>query len=201
MERQGPPRPVRRRRHGTDVRRPGCGRPHRLERRPGRVLGRIKSVAEKPDLVDRGVSMFTMNRAYFESRLFDDGYGRLFGHAGPQPVQQLCRDLRLRERRVPRPTYPYFFDVDGFPGVQLVGITAAAQTRNRRPSKADPDRPRPRHPVHGRHLGPHLPRRRPGRRSAGASRRPPPAPVPGLVWGLDADNLSPTPRRRSRNSS
>ena len=34
-------------------------------------FARVRDVSEEPYLVERGVSMFTMQRAYFESRLYD----------------------------------------------------------------------------------------------------------------------------------
>ena len=166
---------------------------------PADVLGRIKSVAEKPDLVDRAVSIYTMQRAYFESRLFDDAYwDAYFDMLARSRFNSFVVIFGYENGGFMAPPYPYFFDVDGFPGVRLVGHTAeAADPEHGGLPKTDPERPRPRDPIHGRHLGPHLPRRRPGRGNGRASRRPPPLPVPGLVWGSTRTTCRPTAGRRS----
>jgi len=158
---------------------------------PADVLGRIKSVAEKPDLVDRAVSIYTMQRAYFESRLFDDAYwDAYFDMLARSRFNSFVVIFGYENGGFMAPPYPYFFDVDGFPGVRLVGHTAEAQTRN---TEAFRKLIRSAH-AHGIRftagIWDHIYR---GGVQAGGMpgvEKTPAAPVPGLVWGLDADNLS-----------
>ena len=158
---------------------------------PGDVLGRVRTVSEQPDLVDRAVSIYTMQRAYFESRLYDDAYwDAYFDMLARSRFNSFVVIFGYENGGFMAPPYPYFFDVDGFPGVRLVGHAADAQVRN---TEAFRKLIRSAH-AHGIRftagIWDHIYR---GGVQAGGMpgvEKAPAAPTPGLVWGLDADNLS-----------
>ena len=98
---------------------------------PDDVLGRVKSLAEKPDLVDRSISIYTMQRAYFESRLYDEAYwDAYFDILARSRFNSFVVIFGYENGGFMAPPYPFFFDVDGFPDVRLVGHTPEAQARN-----------------------------------------------------------------------
>ena len=62
----------------------------------GAVPFQYVRASPKPYLAERGISMYTMQRAYFESRLYDEELlEAVFRYAGRRPHQQLRRHLRL----------------------------------------------------------------------------------------------------------
>jgi hypothetical protein len=158
---------------------------------PSDVLSRVRTVTEKPDLVDRAVSIYTMQRAYFESRLYDDAYwDAYFDMLARSRFNSFVVIFGYENGGFMAPPYPYFFDADGFPGVRLVGHTPVAQVRN---TEAFRKLIRIAH-AHGIRftaaIWDHIYR---GGVQAGGMpgvEKTPAAPTPGLVWGLDADNLS-----------
>jgi len=158
---------------------------------PDDVFGRVKSLAEKPDLVDRSISIYTMQRAYFESRLYDEAYwDAYFDMLARSRFNSFVVVFGYENGGFMAPPYPYFFDVDGFPDVRLVGHTPEAQARN---LEAFRKLIRIAH-AHGIRftagIWDHI--YRGGVQSGGVPGvdKIPAAPTPGLVWGLTADNLS-----------
>jgi hypothetical protein len=90
-----------------------------------------RDAAEKPYLKERGVVMFTMNRAYFENRLLDERFWiRYFDMLAENRFNRLVLIFGYEEGGYMAPLYPYFFDVNGFPDVRVVGLTAEQQARN-----------------------------------------------------------------------
>ena len=92
----------------------------------------VRDMTEQPFLEKRGVVIFTMNRAYFESRLFDTQYlARFLDMFARDRINQLVVTFGYEHGGYMAPPYPYFFDVDGFQDVKVVGLTAEQQARNR----------------------------------------------------------------------
>ena len=90
-----------------------------------------RDVDERPYLKERGVVMFTMNRAYFESHLFDEQFWvRYFDMLANDRFNRLVLIFGYEDGGYMAPLYPYFFDVDGFPDVHVVGLTPEKQSRN-----------------------------------------------------------------------
>ena len=90
-----------------------------------------KDVSETPYLKERGVVMFTMNRAYFESRLYDEQFwARYFDMLAKDRFNRLVLVFGYEDGGYMAPFYPYFFDVDGFPEVHVVGLAPEQQARN-----------------------------------------------------------------------
>jgi hypothetical protein len=91
----------------------------------------VLNTSEKPYLAERGVSMYTMQRAYFESRLYDERqWKRYFDMLAADRINNFVVIFGYENGGFMAPLYPYFFDMKEFPGVQLVGITSAQQARN-----------------------------------------------------------------------
>ena len=88
------------------------------------------------------------------------------------------------------PLYPYFFDVDGFPDVRVVGLTREQQSRNIKALKAMVRLAAERGIVVKPGVWEHIYR---AGIQAGANRWASDGtkPTPGLVWGLTAKNLVP----------
>lgn len=151
----------------------------------------VKDADEKPFLRDRGVVMFTMNRAYFESRLYDAHYWeRYFDMLAEDRINQLVLTFGYEDGGYMAPLYPYFFDVEGFPDVKVVGLTVEQQKKNLDSFHAmiriAAERGIRIKPGIWEHIY-----RGGGQAGAIAWASDGKKPVPGLVWGLNATNLVP----------
>jgi hypothetical protein len=94
-------------------------------------FARVREISEEPYLAERGVSMFTMQRAYFESRLYDEKYWeRYFDMLAASRINNFIVIFGYENGGFMAPLYPYFFNVREYQGVELVGITEAQQARN-----------------------------------------------------------------------
>lgn len=150
-----------------------------------------RDATEKPYLKERGVTIFTMNRAYFESHLLDDQFWvRYFDMFAEDRFNYLVLTFGYEDGGYMAPLYPYFFDVKEFPEVHVVGLTLEQQARNLKALKTMLRLAAER----GIHVKPgiwdHIYR---GRIQAGENpwASDGARPTPGLVWGLDARNLVP----------
>ncbi|SEL97393.1 hypothetical protein [Parapedobacter koreensis] len=94
-------------------------------------LTAIVEVTEKPDAAERAISIYTMNRAYWESRFYDEAYwDRYLNTLAKNRFNSLVLIFGYENGGFLAPVYPYFFDVDGFPDVHMVGIDSGQQKRN-----------------------------------------------------------------------
>jgi hypothetical protein len=94
-------------------------------------LSQVKEITEKPAVSERAVSIYTMNRAYWESRFYDQAYwARYLDMLAKNRFNTLVVIFGYENGGFLAPAYPYFFDVDGFPDVRMVGITPQEQQRN-----------------------------------------------------------------------
>ena len=122
---------------------------------PEQPFSEVRDTQEKPFAPERALSIYTMNRAYWESRFYDEAYwARYLDLLAQNRFNSLVVIFGYENGGFLAPCYPYFFDVEEFPDVRMVGITpraAAAQPRRAQP--ADPDGARPRAEVHGRASG------------------------------------------------
>ncbi len=96
-----------------------------------RPFSEIRDTAESPAVAERGVTIFTMQRAQFENRLHDAAYWSKY-------LDMLARD-RFNMFQVlfayemdgyMCPVYPYFVGVEQFPEVRVAGLSAEQQARN-----------------------------------------------------------------------
>ena len=151
----------------------------------------VANASEKPFLEERAISIYTMQRAYFESRLYDEQHWRrYFDLLAASRINSFVVIFGYENGGFMAPLYPYFFNVSEFPGVELVGITAGQQARNTAAFKAMM------RIAHERGIGvtagiwDHIYRGGvqgggiPGAAATAGKR------TPGLVWGVTADNLA-----------
>ena len=98
---------------------------------PGAPFAHIRDTSEKPFLSERAISIYTMQRAYFESRLYDEAYWkRHFDVLAASRINGFVIIFGYENGGFLAPAYPYFFDVPGFPDVKMVGLTREQQERN-----------------------------------------------------------------------
>jgi hypothetical protein len=91
----------------------------------------VRDTSEGAYLLERGVSMYTMQRAYFESRLYDENHWqRYFDLLAHSRINAFTVIFGYENGGFMAPLYPYFFDVNAYPGVRLIGITREQQERN-----------------------------------------------------------------------
>ena len=92
---------------------------------------RVRDATEKPTTGTRGVSIFTMNRAYFESRFYDERFWmRYFDMLAADRFNNFALIAGYENGGFLAPIYPYFFDVDGYPDVKMLGMTREMQAKN-----------------------------------------------------------------------
>jgi len=98
---------------------------------PRDPFAHVQDTDEKPYLLERAVSIYTMQRAYFESRLYNEDYWRrYFGVLARSRINSFAVIFGYETGGFMAPPYPYFFDVPEFPDVKLIGITPDRQQRN-----------------------------------------------------------------------
>jgi len=91
----------------------------------------LEAVVEKPDVTTRAISMYTMNRKYWESRFYDEDYWeRYMELLASNRFNSVVVILGYENGGFLAPCYPYFFDVDGYPNIGMDGMTATEQQRN-----------------------------------------------------------------------
>ncbi len=98
---------------------------------PGVPFAHVHNTRESPFVAERAVSIYTMQRAYFESRLYDERYWqRYFDMLAASRINSFAVVFGYENGGFMAPPYPFFFNVDEFPEVELVGITAQQQAHN-----------------------------------------------------------------------
>ncbi|MFB3778425.1 MAG: hypothetical protein ACE141_12480 [Bryobacteraceae bacterium] len=162
---------------------PGGGDPFRF----------VRDASEAPYLKERGVVIFTMNQAYFESRLHDEQFWvRYLDMFAANRINRLVLTFGYEDGGYMTPIYPYFFDVEGFPEVRVVGLTAEQQARNFAALKRVFRLASERGILIKPGLWEHIYRgKAQGQDGANPWASDGTKPVPGLVWGLDTNNLVP----------
>ncbi len=153
-------------------------------------LSELRDTAERPDARERALSIYTMNRAYWESRFYDEKYWtRYLDLLAQNRFNSLVVIFGYENGGFLAPCYPYFFDVPEFPGVRMVGVTSQEQERNLKALK------RLIKMAHDRGINftvgiwDHI--YRGGVQGGGVpgALRALSKPTPGLVWGVTTDNL------------
>ena len=94
-------------------------------------MSEVKEITEQPDITERALSVYTMNRAYWESRFYDEAYWTKYLDMLAQNRYNMFTIVFGYEASgFMAPVYPYFFNIDGFLDVNLPGITSQEQKRN-----------------------------------------------------------------------
>ncbi len=91
----------------------------------------LHDVVEQPFVKERSLSMYVMNRTYWESRFYDERYwSRYLDMLAADRFNHLLIIFGYENGGFLAPPYPYFFDTPGFPDVKMVDLTAEQQARN-----------------------------------------------------------------------
>ena len=159
---------------------------------PAKPFSEVRDASERPAVTTRAVSIYTMNRAYWESRFYDEAYwARYLDMLARYRFNSIVVIFGYENGGFLAPCYPYFFDVAGFPGVKMVGITPEQQQRNLKALNRLIEM------AHDRGIGftvgiwDHI--YRGGVQGGGVPGADEAAkkPTPNLVWGVTTENLVP----------
>jgi hypothetical protein len=94
-------------------------------------LSEVRDIVERPAVPERALSLYTMNRAYWESRFYDEAYwARYLELLARNRFNSLVVIFGYENGGFLAPPYPYFFDVEEYPDVRMVGLTPDQQRRN-----------------------------------------------------------------------
>lgn len=160
--------------------------------KPGSLFSNMKEAIEEPVIQSRAISLYTMNRSYWESRFYNEAYWDSYlDMLARYRFNSLVLIFGYENGGFLAPCYPYFFDVEGFPDVKMVGISEAEQQKNLSALNRLIEQAHVRgirfsvgiwdHIYRGGVQGGGIP-------GAGVVSD---QPVPGLVWGLNGKNLMP----------
>jgi len=96
-----------------------------------RPLSKVRDADEAPAVPERALSKYTMHRSCFESYFHDEAYWtRYLDMLARNRFNTLALLFGYENGGYFAPPYPYFFNVEGYDDVGVVGITPAQQTRN-----------------------------------------------------------------------
>ncbi|MBS1661179.1 MAG: hypothetical protein JST68_09025 [Bacteroidetes bacterium] len=154
-------------------------------------FGSLTATTESPYIAERAVSIYTMNRNYWETRLYDENYWtRYLDMLAHDRFNSLVIIFGYENGGFLAPCYPYFFNVDGFPDVRMVGLSAEQQQRNLKAFNRLIEMAHARGIRLTAAIWDHI--YRGGVQGGGipGAKDVSDAPVPGLVWGLNGDNLT-----------
>jgi len=91
----------------------------------------VRDTDEQPEVVERSLSIYTMHKAHFEQRFYDERYwARYLDMLARCRFNTFALLFAYESAGYFAPPYPYFFDVPGFPQVHVAGYTPAIQRRN-----------------------------------------------------------------------
>lgn len=154
---------------------------------PRRPLSEVREAEERAAVVERAVSKYTMNRSCFESYFYDEAYwARYLDMLAQHRFNAFVLIFGYENAGYFAPPYPYFFDVEGFPDVRVVGITQEQQRRNLAALNRIIAMTRERGLGFRLGIWDHI--YRGGVQGPSEHAR---TPTPGLVWGLSGENLIP----------
>ena len=154
----------------------------------------IRNISEKPYAPERALSVYTMQRKHFESRFYNEDYWeKYFDTLARNRFNTFVLILGYEAAGFMAPAYPYFFNVDEYPDVRLVGITPEEQGKNLRALNRLIEM------AHGHGLNftlgiwDHI------FRGGVQQGKTPDKPTEGLVWGVNSENLMSYTKAALRN--
>ncbi|MBE7171639.1 MAG: hypothetical protein INR73_13695 [Williamsia sp.] len=153
-------------------------------------LARLEEITEKPAVKDRAISLYTMNRAYWESRMYNKDYwAKYLDMMAENRLNTLVVIFGYENGGFLAPCYPYFFDTEGYPDVKMTGLTAAQQQKNLDAFNGLISMAHARGINFTVGIWDHV--YRGGVQGGGLAntKNAPDQPVPGLVWGITEANL------------
>ncbi|MDT8300135.1 MAG: hypothetical protein RQ760_01545 [Sedimentisphaerales bacterium] len=96
-----------------------------------RPFSEVRNIQESPAVAERALSIYTMHQANFESYFYDEDYWeRYLDMLAENRFNTFALLLGYENWGYFTPPYPYFFDVEEFPDIKVVGITEQKQQRN-----------------------------------------------------------------------
>ena len=105
---------------------------------PQNPLSEVKDAVEKPAVVERALSIYTMSRTHFESFFYNEDYWtRYLDMLARNRFNTFALLFAYESSGYFAPPYPYFFDVGGFDTPSLVSMRSATQPKPQ--PKAFPD--------------------------------------------------------------
>ena len=157
---------------------------------PASPLSEVRDTREKPAVAERALSIYTMQRAAFEARFFDEKYwAAYFDTLARNRFNTFTLIFGYEAGGYMAPAYPYFFDVEGYPDVRVPGLSKEDQQRSLRMLN------RVLEMAHERGLSvilglwDHI--YRGGVQSGGMGERSAKEPTNGIPWGVTEKNLVP----------
>ena len=91
----------------------------------------IRDTRESPYLLDRAVSIYTMQRKHFEQFLYDTNQlEKYFDMLAESRINSFVVIFGYENGGFMAPAYPYFFDVEEFPDVSMEGLSSEQQAAN-----------------------------------------------------------------------
>ncbi len=153
-------------------------------------MSEVHEITEKPDVTQRAISLYTMNRTYWESRFYDEAYWeRYLDLLAQNRFNSMVVIFGYENGGFLAPCYPYFYDTEGFSDVQMVGITPEEQQHNLEALNKLISMAHERGIRFTVGIWDHI--YRGGVQGGGipGTKNSPDKPVPGLVWGVTGDNL------------
>jgi len=94
-------------------------------------LSEVRNIEEKPAVAERALSIYTMHQGNFESYFYDETYwARYLDMLAKNRFNTFALLFGYENWGYFSPPYPYFFDLEKFPNVKVVGITKDKQRKN-----------------------------------------------------------------------
>ena len=150
------------------------------------LFEKIQSITESPEVVERALSMYTMNKAVFESFFYDESYWvEYLDMMAQNRYNTFALLFGYENAGYFSPPYPQFFDVEQFPDVKVIGVTKERQQKNVKMLKKIIQMTHDRGMNFTLGIWDHI--YRGGVQGPAESAKTPTADV---IWGLNADNLS-----------
>jgi hypothetical protein len=157
---------------------------------PANPFSEVQDAKEKPDAPERGSSIYTMHKATFEQRFYDDNYwARYFDMLARDRYDSFVLIFGYENGGYMTPAYPWFFDVEGFTNIAVSNVTKEQQARNLGTLNHLIDMAHDRGLKVTIGLWDHI--YRGGVQSGGMANVDPKVPGPDRVWGVNATNLLP----------
>jgi len=95
------------------------------------LFSKVKEITEKADVKERAIVIYTMNRAYWESRFYDEAYwAKYLDMMANNRLNMLEVGFGFENGGFLAPAYPYFFNVESYPNVRMGDITPEQQKKN-----------------------------------------------------------------------
>jgi len=151
----------------------------------------IKNYNDSPVVQERAISIYTMHRKSWETRLYDEQYWiKYFDLLASSRINSFVVIFGYENGGFLAPVYPYFFNVEEFPQIRMVGLTEGEQQKNIRAFRKMIELAHERGIKFTPGIWDHI--YRAGVQGGGITGMNdlPDEPVDGLVWGLNAKNLA-----------